>query len=73
MRVGWGVMLRSTYFFISPPPPLPGGAFLWFASLLDSISASDIFDTDKIKICLEDSTERSESNPGRSLGIINEE
>ena len=23
------------------------------------------------KICLEDSTERSESNPGRSLGIIN--
>ena len=25
------------------------------------------------KICLEDNTERSESNPGRSLGIITEE
>ena len=24
-------------------------------------------------VCLEDSTERSESNPGRSLGIITEE
>ena len=50
MRVGWGAMLRSTY-FLSPPPPLPGGAFLWFAYLLDSIYASDILDTDKIKIC----------------------
>ena len=25
------------------------------------------------KTCLEDSTERSESNPGRSLGIINKQ
>ena len=25
------------------------------------------------KICLEDNTEQSESNPGRSLGIINKE
>ena len=25
------------------------------------------------KVCLEDNTERSESNPGRSLGIINKE
>ncbi len=53
MRVGWGVMLRSTY-FLSPPPPLPGVAFLWFAYLLDSIYASDILDTDKIKIYLVD-------------------
>ena len=31
----------------------------------------DIFFVQSVRACLEDSTERSESNPGRSLGITN--
>ncbi len=29
------------------------------------------FFVQSVRVCLEDSTERSESNPGRSLGITN--
>ena len=30
-----------------------------------------LFFVQSVRVCLEDSTERSESNPGRSLGITN--
>ena len=44
--------------------------FLSIDVLFLSIDISFFF-VQSVRVCLEDSTERSESNPGRSLGITN--
>ena len=56
-----GVALAKSFWAFSPFQPY-SSIFFMFISI-------DIFCS--VRVCLEDGTERSESNPGRSLGITN--
>ena len=68
MSLSCGTVFQTALLFMVIVPRLRPG-LLSLCSVLAS-SQHSMFVVGK-KICLEDNTERNESNPGRSLGITN--